>query len=289
MGALVAATASALRPPRVAPAAQVLTLWNVTVANPGEAPLAGQTVVANGGVIESIQPSLAFERDLHRVGNESNAAFARRLELAHRYAGAWVTPGLVDTASAYPPEWSGLRGYLDLLFLEFGVTTVHLPWTPDVARRAQAIAAGSLAGPRLLPLLQPVAVRGPALEPDGYLVPAHLWPLLGGVDAPVTPGKSAWQRLAFDAAATGPDAAWAAATRSGEGGTVRSGGPADLLVLRRNPLDGSGGHADLELVVSDGRAYSRRRLDEAVIAYMHYVDGPAYRGLARIAARWRRR
>jgi hypothetical protein len=300
----LAAAVWRLTPPALAPPPQGLTLWQVTVVNPGAERLEGQTIVIRGGEIESIAGSSgAITADVRRQSGESTGDFARRLAVAQRFAGAYVLPGLIETGVEYPSRWSGLRAYFSILFLDFGVTTVQLAASDDGLRRlAREIAEGGAAGPRLLP--PPLSPRSRGAEPpivlgpvEVFTLPPSLWHLLPAGDAvPRVPGLAAWRRLAAIAAVHGEGAAWAAATSgAAEGlgvpglGVVRTGAPADLLLVREVPALTAGLHASLAAVVAGGRLYSRRRLDEQAIKYQALFSRPSHWRLARWLAALRDR
>jgi imidazolonepropionase-like amidohydrolase len=131
---------SILSPPAQTP----LALVDVTVLNPGEAPLHGQTVVLQEGSIIAVQPrGMALPGEYRRIEG----------------AGRWVMPGLIDL-HAHVFDESDLA-----VMLAYGVTaTRNMMGSTFQLRLRTAVAQGRLAGARLFS-------AGPTL--DGTGAPLH--------------------------------------------------------------------------------------------------------------------
>ena len=103
----------------------------------------------------------------------------------------------------------------------------------------------------------------------------------------VAPGQAIAEEFAeFVAAGIPLEHVWAIATRgAGEAlgvpklGSVVSGAPADLLVFREDPTVDLAALATLELVIADGRVYSRADLDQALARHAAFVRSWKYRSL----------
>jgi len=153
-------------PPPLPGAARSALLSRVTIVVPGEARLAGRSIVIRGGKIISILPAVARESD--------------------PLAGAYALPGLVDAHVHLPPR--GLPGQTALhafLFLRHGVTAVRSAGDryggESEAMRA-GVQRGDFAGPRV------VACGGP-------LGGATRWPNAQVVRTPRA-ARAAVQRVA---------------------------------------------------------------------------------------------
>jgi cytosine/adenosine deaminase-related metal-dependent hydrolase len=129
------ALGAALRPPAMTPPPPGAVLHHVTLVNPGERPLPGQTVIVEGDRITRIAPT------------PPGVA-------AGPYAGAIVVPGLIDSHVHHPPPFAvGERELFALLFLSHGVTTVRDmggAFPRSLLAHARAISEGRRAGPRVL-------------------------------------------------------------------------------------------------------------------------------------------
>lgn len=105
----------------------------VTVWNPGEPPLTGQTIIVRDGRIAAIRPA--------RAGDDQPLC-----------RGCIVMPGLIDAHVHTPPKLAiGNQRLFALLYLAYGVTSVRdMGQTDDSIAALQAgIAAGDIAGPRI--------------------------------------------------------------------------------------------------------------------------------------------
>ena len=105
----------------------------VTVWNPGEPPLTGQTIIVKDGRIAAIRPA--------RAGDAPPLC-----------PDCIVMPGLIDAHVHTPPELAiGNQRLFALLYLAYGVTSVRdMGQTDDSIAGLQAgIAAGDIAGPRI--------------------------------------------------------------------------------------------------------------------------------------------
>jgi hypothetical protein len=101
---------SGLRPPRIVPHPERdLVIADVTVLEPGTAPLPSRTVSVRGGEIASIEPFRGMPP-----------------EAEPDLAGAYLLPGLIDLHVHHPPAVAvGERALFGLLFLAHGVTSVR--------------------------------------------------------------------------------------------------------------------------------------------------------------------
>lgn len=100
----------------------------------------------------------------------------------------------------------------------------------------------------------------------------------------VVPGASLYEELHhFVEAGFRPEEAWAAATRlpattlpKAMLGTLREGAPADLLLFRQDPTRDLAALSTLEAVISQGRYYPKRLLDQALMRSREHFDAPLY-------------
>ena len=123
-----------LMPPSIGvPAQQDHIISNVTIWNPGEAPIANQTIVIEDGKIAQI-------RD------------ARTDDPAPLCSGCTVMPGLIDAHIHTPPQMAlGNQRLFSLLYLHYGVTAVRDLGQLDssVPKLQKKIARGKIPGPRM--------------------------------------------------------------------------------------------------------------------------------------------
>ncbi len=109
----------------------------------------------------------------------------------------------------------------------------------------------------------------------------------------VVPGASLHTELRLlEGAGLTTEEAWAAATRvAGESlgtprlGRLETGAPADLLILRTDPLRYSSGLETLVAVVADGRLYQKPALDEALQRQRRHFEGLLYDRISMAIAR----
>lgn len=123
----------------------------VTIWNPGEPLLPGQTIIVKDGRIATIRPT-------------------RRGDDAAICQDCIVMPGLIDAHVHTPPKLAiGNQRLFSLLYLKYGVTSVRdLGQTDDSIPDLQAdIAAGRIAGPRIYRC-------GPVLDGDNPSWPSAL-------------------------------------------------------------------------------------------------------------------
>jgi len=122
--------------------------------------------------------------------------------------------------------------------------------------------------------------------------------ILAGTDSPTfynVPGASLHEEIALlhEAGLSGEEAlaaatTWAAEALGVEGlGRIEPGAPADLLVLRSDPVESieAGAPLDIAAVVSDGRLYPIADLEAALRAHEHFFAGSAYATAAEALAR----
>lgn len=285
-------------PAPLAPPPQGVTLWNVTIINPGRRAIAGQTVEVPGGRIGRIYPASAtLAEDLPRQPGEGRHDFARRLEATRAGAGGFVTPGLIETRAAYPKRDAGLRTYANLLFLRFGVTSARIDQrSPSLALLRDEILDGRVAGPRLFLGFPPGPHRMPPID-DGrrpmdkaLLQPPSILPLLsaGGMPAE-SPGWATWWRLSQVGREDLVDGWIDATIQAGRElhvadlGVVARQAPADLLVFSADPRRDAAAYESLRGVIANGRFYHRDTLDDAVRAVGHALDLPPRGDLPRLA------
>ncbi|MEL6663714.1 MAG: amidohydrolase family protein [Pseudomonadota bacterium] len=123
-----------IQPPRLTAAAKSDQLIsNVTIWNPGEAPLLNQTVVISDGIITDIRSTRDSDPDPM---------------CAHCY----VMPGLIDAHIHTPPRLAvGNQELFALLFLSHGVTSVRDmgQFDDSLPGFQQRLSGGDLIGPRL--------------------------------------------------------------------------------------------------------------------------------------------
>jgi hypothetical protein len=131
----------AYRPPEIQVPPPGATLGDVTIVNPGQERLCGQTLVIEGDRIARVSP--ARQQDASEPGGAS-------------YAGAYVLPGLIDMHAHIGPF---IRELFNLLFLAYGVTTVRETGDADGTtwRGRERIQAGQVPGPRIF-------ASGPVLD-----------------------------------------------------------------------------------------------------------------------------
>ena len=103
----------------------------------------------------------------------------------------------------------------------------------------------------------------------------------------VVPGESiAGEMAEFESAGIPLLEVWAIATRgAGEAlgvpllGRITPGAPADLLVFREDPTESLDAIETLELVIADGRAYTREEIDTALALHAKHVRSRTYRAI----------
>lgn len=177
MGLLAGGLLLALRPPQPLRAPQRdLVLADVTLVRPGAGRRSHQTLRVGGGRIASIA---------------DYAPATDGTPEARRYAGAVVTPGLVDLHVHHPPGAlaTDVQAF-DLLDLDFGVTSVRDCGSFDgsVLETRAAVAAGAFAGPRIF-------ACGPLIDGD-----PPFWP-----GAEIAHDAAEGERIVDRVAATGVD------------------------------------------------------------------------------------
>lgn len=145
-----------IQPPRLAVQAKSdLLISNVTIWNPGDAPMSNQTLVIADGIIADIRPT-----------HEGDPA--------PLCAGCYAMPGLIDAHIHTPPRLAvGNQELFALLFLRHGVTSVRDMGQLDdsLPQLQQRVAAGDLLGPRIYRCGRildgpPVSVPGGVLVSD---------------------------------------------------------------------------------------------------------------------------
>lgn len=183
-------------------------------------------------------------------------AVSRRLGIIH-------TPTLVGSAYATqdreePTDILGLEPRIDLLPPWYGRLWAKL----DRSRRDDDRAQAQRNFPRYLTIVRALHQSGVAIQAGSDAFPLIPY---------VVPGKSLHEELALLVrAGLSPEESLAAATvvpgsaiSRGELpglGTLRVGGPADLLLFRQDPTDSLVNLDSLETVVADGRRYPRANL-----------------------------
>lgn len=121
-------------PPPLAASKRGALLSRVTIVAPGEARIAGRSIIIRGGKIANILPAVARESD--------------------PLAGAYALPGLVDAHVHLPPR--GLPGQTALhafLFLRHGVTAVRSAgdrYGGESGAMRAGVRRGDFAGPRVI-------------------------------------------------------------------------------------------------------------------------------------------
>lgn len=103
----------------------------------------------------------------------------------------------------------------------------------------------------------------------------------------VVPGESLIEEMAeFVAAGIPLEDVWTLATRDAGAalgvaglGRLEPGAPADLLVFRKDPTASLDAMQSLDLVVADGRVYTRAELDAALALHAAHVRSPLYQAV----------
>jgi imidazolonepropionase-like amidohydrolase len=109
----------------------------------------------------------------------------------------------------------------------------------------------------------------------------------------IVPGASLHEELRLlEGAGLTTEEVWAVATRgAGEDlgdpllGRIEPGAPADLLILRKDPLQDRTALETMEAVVADGRLYPKQALDEALERQRGHFEGLLYDRISMAIAR----
>jgi hypothetical protein len=178
-GALVAVMILLWPPSPLVVRQQDFAIAGVTIVNPGRGQKSNQRIQIHAGRIKSITanvPGLPYSPDVHR------------------YAGAYVLPGLIDMHVHHPAAVQAFDVRLfELLYLAYGVTAVRDAGSFDgsIFNLRSRVARGELAGPRIF-------ACGPVIDGD-----PPTWPGIPGFV--VAHNRVEAERAADQAAAKGAD------------------------------------------------------------------------------------
>ena len=142
-------------PPK--PLSSEFVLEDVTVVNPGSGQNVQARVVVSNGVISDIENGVS-------VGDS---------DIATRFSGAYVLPGLIDMHTHLPPaNILELTPYFSLLYLSHGVTSVRDAGDVDgtgTPAAKEGIESGAFPGPRIFSA-GPFVTTGEARWPNSVLM-----------------------------------------------------------------------------------------------------------------------
>jgi cytosine/adenosine deaminase-related metal-dependent hydrolase len=157
----------AYRSPKIQVPPPRAILRDVTIVNPGQDRLYGQTLVVEGDRIARISPTV------QQGAVKSDDA---------QYAGSYILPGLIDMHAHIGPP---IRELFNLLFLAHGVTTVRETGDADGTtwRGRERIQAGKVPGPRIY-------ASGPVLDGHPPFLPTS-WTVRNEVQARAAVAKLA--------------------------------------------------------------------------------------------------
>lgn len=232
--------------------------------------------------------------------------------IVHRKA---LVRDLADLVAANVEAWRGVdSAEMDrIVRVSINQQIAHTPTLVSLEHNSHAYNyLGQLAGPtpRLLPRFWRDVVWNPLYQPRFRNLSRDDWEGFGevavkvkalvrrhheagamvfvgtdtGSNPFVVPGASLYEELHhFVKTGFRPEEAWAAATRLPGAtlpeamlGTLREGAPADLLVFRRDPTRDLAALSTLEAVISQGRYYPKRLLDQALVRSREHFDAPLY-------------